>query len=215
MRKARCAQPINDRMMGGMKRYSPAAARNRGAISGVLAEILPADGTILEIGSGSGEHAVFAAPRFPAHLWQPTDVDSEALASIQAWSEDVPVENLLAPRRFDAREQPWPFRDLAAVVAINVIHISAWAVCEALVAGAATTLRSDGVLYFYGPFRIDGQHTAPSNEAFDASLRAQDPTWGVRDLADVRQVAARVGLQERGVVPMPANNLSVVFRRSV
>jgi SAM-dependent methyltransferase len=200
-------------MMSAMKRHSPAASRNREPILRVLEQVLPAEGTILEVGSGSGEHAVFAAPRLPGRRWQPTDVDPEAMASIQAWRDEFPAENLLAPRRFDARQRPWPFRELAAVVSINVIHISPWEVCEALVDGAAEALRADGVLYLYGPFRIDGQHTAPSNEVFDAALRSQDPAWGVRDLADVRKLANGNGLQESGVFPMPANNLSVVFRR--
>lgn len=200
--------------MSGMKRTSPAAARNREPILRVLDRVLPAEGLVLEVGSGSGEHAVFAAPRLPGRCWQPTDVDPEALASIQAWIDELPADSLLAPRHFDARERPWPFRDLAAVVAINVIHISPWEVCEGLVQGAAATLRADGVLYFYGPFRIEGRHTAPSNEAFDASLREQDPSWGVRDLADVRTLASRHGLEEKGVFPMPANNFSVAFDRS-
>jgi SAM-dependent methyltransferase len=198
-----------------MKRHAPAAARNREPILRVLERVLPAEGTILEIGSGSGEHAVFAAPRLPGRRWQPTDADPEALASIEAWRDEHPAENLLAPLRFDAREWPWPFRALAAVVSINVIHISPWEVCEALVEGAAEALRPDGVLYFYGPFKIDRRHTAPSNEAFDASLRTQDPRWGVRDLADVRRLAERHGMNERELVPMPANNFSVVFEKFV
>jgi len=196
-----------------MRLHSAAAARNREPILHVLERVVPARGTILEIGSGSGEHAVFAAPRLPGRLWQPTDVDPDALASIRAWREELPLENLLAPLRFDARDRPWAFSDLAAIVSINVIHISAWDVCEGLIEGAAGALRPGGVLYLYGPFRIDGRHTAPSNEAFDASLRARDPSWGVRDLADVRGLAERRGLVPDSVVPMPANNLSVVFRR--
>jgi SAM-dependent methyltransferase len=196
-----------------MRLRSPAAARNRAPILGVLARVVPAEGTILEVGSGSGEHAVFAAPRLPGRLWQPTDVDPDALESIRAWREELPSENLLAPLRFDPRERPWRFAELTAVVSINVIHISAWEVCEALIEGAAGALPPGGVLYLYGPFRIDGRHTAPSNEAFDASLRARDPAWGVRDLADVRRLAERRGLVQESEVSMPANNLSVVFRR--
>jgi len=198
-----------------MKRHAPAAARNSDPILRVLEQVLPPQGTILEVGSGSGEHAVFAAPRLPGRLWQPTDVDPEALASIQAWRDELPAENLLPPRRFDARERPWPFRDLTAVVSINVIHISPWEVCEAMVEGAAEALHSGGVLYLYGPFRIDGRHTTLSNEVFDANLRSQDSTWGVRDLADVRNLAAGHGFEEIGIFSMPANNFSVVFRRAV
>lgn len=201
-------------MMNRVKRYSPAAARNREPILAVLGEIVPQEGTILEVGSGSGEHAVVAASRFHGCRWQPTDIDSDSLASIQAWRKEHPAPNLLAPKRFDARELPWPFDDLAAVVSINVIHISPWEVCGALVRGAAASLRADGFLYLYGPFRIDGRHTAPSNEAFDASLRSQDPAWGVRDLGDVRRLAEQSGLRQERIVSMPANNFSVVFQRS-
>lgn len=197
-----------------MKRHAPAAVRNREPILDVLQKVLPPQGTILEIGSGSGEHAVFAAPRLHGRIWQPTDVDPEALASIEAWREELSAENLLAPRRLDARERPWPFRVLSAVIAINVIHISPWEVCEALVEGAGEALQPGGVLYLYGPFRIDGRHTTLSNEAFDTNLRARDPAWGVRDLTDVRRLAERHGLQEQGLFPMPANNFSVVFQRS-
>jgi SAM-dependent methyltransferase len=198
-----------------MKRHAPAAARNREPILHVLERVLPADGMILEVGSGSGEHAVFAAPRLSGRTWQPTDVDPDALLSIEAWRNELPAENLLIPQRLDVRQRPWPFRDLAAVVSINVIHISPWGVCEALVEGAADALRPEGVLFFYGPFKIDGRHSAPSNEAFDASLRSRDPAWGVRDLADVRRLAEKHGLKERDLVPMPANNFSVVFERLV
>jgi len=197
-----------------MKRHAPAALRNREAILQVLEQILPEEGTILEVGAGSGEHAVFFAPRFPTVRWQPTDADPAAVASIAAWREELPADILLAPRRFDVRDGRWLFGDLAGVIAINVIHISPWEVCEALIEGAARALQPGGLLYFYGPFKIDGRHTALSNEAFDANLRSQDPTWGVRDLADVRALAARHGLKEKRVFPMPVNNLSVVFDKS-
>lgn len=196
-----------------MKLHAPAAGRNREPILRVLEQVLPPAGTVLEIGSGSGEHAVFVAPRLPGRLWQPTDVDSQSVASVESWRKEDPAENLLPARRFDARERPWPFHDLAAVVSINVIHISPWEVCEALIEGSSDALRADGVLYFYGPFKIDGRHTALSNEAFDASLRSRDPAWGVRDLADVRRLAESYGLRERELVPMPANNFSVVFEK--
>lgn len=199
--------------MKDMKRHAPAAARNREPILRILKQVLPSQGTVLEVGSGSGEHAVFIAPQLPGRLWQPTDVDPEALASIEAWRDELPAGNLLAPRRFDARERPWPFHDLAAVVSINVIHISPWEVCEALVEGAAGVLHPGGVLYLYGPFRIDGRHTTLSNEAFDTNLRAQNSAWGVRDLTEVRRLAQIHGLKEQGLFPMPANNFSVVFRR--
>jgi SAM-dependent methyltransferase len=197
-----------------MKRHAPAAVRNREPILQILERVLPERGTILEVGSGSGEHAVFFAPRLAGRVWQPTDADPEAVASIQAWRDELTAENLSAPRRFDVRERPWPFDELIGVVAINVIHISPWEVCEALIEGAGTALRPRGVLYLYGPFKFDGRHTAISNEVFDSSLQSQDPRWGVRDLADVRNLAARHGFEEEGVFTMPVNNFSVVFSKS-
>ncbi|WAS94317.1 DUF938 domain-containing protein [Nannocystis punicea] len=195
-------------------RSSPAALRNRGVIAEVLARVLPPQGRVLEIASGTGEHAVSFAAAFPGVSWQPTDVEPEALASIAARVDSEGPRNLLQPLRLDVTAWPWPVTEVDAIVCINMIHISPWAACEALMAGAGRVLPVGGVLYLYGAIKFDGRHTAPSNEAFDADLRARDPAWGVRDEADVRAAAAAHGLQRAELVAMPANNFSLVFRKS-
>jgi cyclopropane fatty-acyl-phospholipid synthase-like methyltransferase len=198
------------------KRYAPATLRNREPIRKVLGEVLAEQGQVLEVGSGSGEHAVFFAAAFPAIVWQPTDADLECLASIAAWTAEAGLANLRPPLRLDVRASPWPGvaeRSFDAVVSINMIHIAPWEACRGLMAGAARALRSDGVLLLYGPFMIDGRHTAPSNAAFDASLKAMDPRFGVRDVAAVLKEAALSGLALKTQVRMPANNLALVLRR--
>ena len=192
---------------------APAVARNRDHILAVLRRVLPAQGTVLEIASGSGEHAVHFAGALSDITWQPTDQDAAALRSIAAWRESARLPNLLAPLELDV-PRAWPIARADAIVCINMIHISPWRSSEALMAGAATVLSPDGVLFLYGPYKEGGVHTAPSNEAFDASLRARNPEWGVRDLDDVKALAAGNGLQFVERVAMPTNNLSVVFRRS-
>jgi SAM-dependent methyltransferase len=194
--------------------YRPHVARNRDPILDVLRRVLPRQGLVLEVASGSGEHAAYFAKSLPAVLWQPSDPDPQSLASIAAHRAAADAPNLLAPVRLDAMSEPWPVEHADALVCINMIHISPWAVSEALMAGARRVLRSGGVVYLYGPYRIEGRHTAPSNQDFDTWLRAQDPAWGVRDLTDVVDLAARNGLVLTETVPMPANNLSVVFQRS-
>ena len=196
-------------------RQAPAVARNREPILDVLRRVLPREGRVLEIASGTGEHAVFFAAALPGLVWIPTDADPSALPSIAAHRALVALPNVEPPRLLDTRE-PWPLEPdekIAALVAINVIHISPWEATLALFEGAARVLPVDAPLVTYGPYAIDGAHTAPSNEAFDASLRARDPSWGVRDVADVARVAEDVGfvLEER--VAMPANNFTLVFRR--
>jgi SAM-dependent methyltransferase len=193
--------------------YRPHVPRNRDPILDVLRRVLPAQGLVVEIASGSGEHALHFAKGLPALTWQPTDPNAAALASIGAHRADAGPSNLLAPLRLDVMAEPWPVERADAVVCINMIHISPWAASEALFAGAARVLQPDGIVYLYGPYRIDGRHTAPSNEAFDAQLRAQNAAWGVRDLADVAALAKRGGFALVETVAMPANNLSVVFRR--
>ena len=191
-----------------MKRYAPAAARNREPIREVLAQHLPASGVVLEIASGTGEHAVHMAHAFPGVTWQPTDADDDALASIAAWCTDEALPNLRPPLRLDVHDAAWP--DADAIVCINMIHIAPWAATLALFAGAARTLPPGGLLYTYGPYRFDGQ-TAPSNEDFDRSLRERDPAWGVRDVTELERVAS--GFTLAHVIPMPANNHSLVWRR--
>ena len=192
---------------------SPAARRNRGPILDVLRRVMPARGTVLEIASGSGEHAVHFAAGLPHLSWQPTDLDPDALASIAAHRDAAGAPNLLPPIELDAVAPFWPVAHADAIVSINMIHIAPWSAAEGLVAGAGRMLAPGAVLFLYGPFKEDGRHTAPSNAAFDASLRASNKEWGVRDLAEVAALAAQHGLDfaERGA--MPANNLSVVFRR--
>lgn len=196
-----------------MKRYAPATDRNREPILAVLRDALPASGLVLEIAGGSGQHAAFFAPRLPGILWQPTDPDPDALASIEAWRAEAGAPNLLSPRTLDVTRDDWGIAEAAAIVCINMIHIAPWAACEGLFRGAAMLLPSGAPLYLYGPFKFDGQFTAPSNEAFDASLRERDLSWGVRDLAAVTVLAKERGFSREAVVPMPANNHSIVFRR--
>ena len=194
-------------------RSSPAALRNRGPIAEVLAEVLPAEGLVLEIASGTGEHAVSFAAAFPGVTWQPTEREPEALASLDGRASESGLTNLAPARVLDVREWPWPVTRAAAIVCINMIHIAPWAACEALMTGAAQVLPAGAPLYLYGPMKMSGRHTSPSNAAFDADLRARDPTWGVRDAGEVQALAERVGLRLVRTVPMPANNFSLVFRR--
>ncbi|PRF64187.1 SAM-dependent methyltransferase [Burkholderia multivorans] len=195
------------------RRSAPAAERNRGPILDVLRRVLPAHGRVLEVASGTGQHVVHFAQALPALRWQPSDQDPLARESIAAWIAHTGVANVDAPLAFDVRDASWPAAPIDAIVCINMIHISPWASAQALFAGAARVLRPDGVLYLYGPYRRGGRHTAPSNDAFDLQLRSRDPSCGVRDLETVVALGADLGLDCTEVVEMPANNLSVVFRR--
>lgn len=200
--------------MNSPARIAPATARNREPILRVLRQWLSASGLVLEIASGTGEHAVWFAGALPRMTWQPTDQDDAALASIAAWREAAGAPNLHPPLFLDAAApDSWPVERADAVVAINMIHIAPWAATQGLMAGAARVLPEGGLLYLYGPFREPGEPTAPSNIAFDADLRARDPAWGLRDLGEVIALAARHSIKFIETVPMPANNLSVVFRR--
>jgi SAM-dependent methyltransferase len=192
---------------------SPAVARNRDPILAVLRRHLPDQGTVLEIAAGTGEHAAYLAPQFPHLAWQPTDIDPDALASIEAHRAAANAPNLRAPIMLDVTAPRWPIEQAAAVISINMIHISPWAAAQGLMAGASRLLAAGSVLYLYGPFKENGEHTAPSNAAFDASLRARDPAWAVRDTGDVRTLADSHGFDFIERVAMPANNLSLVFRR--
>jgi hypothetical protein len=194
-----------------MKRHAPAAERNREPIREVLARHLPAAGTVLTIAEGSGEHAVHFARAFPTLSWQPSDPDPEALASIAAWRDEVALPNLAAPLALDVTAARWPLDRADAITCINMVHIAPWEAALGLFAGAARLLAPGALLYLYGPYRFDGEFTAPSNEAFDQSLRARDPSWGVRDVRDLE--AAATGFELREIAEMPANNHSLVFRR--
>lgn len=189
---------------------APAAERNKEPILGVLRRVLPRSGLVLEIASGTGQHVAHFAKALPGLEWQPSDPDPESRASVRTWTEEL--ANVRAPLDLDVR-RPWPVERAQAVISINMIHIAPWAAAEALIAGAAEVLGSDGVLFLYGPFRRFGRHTAPSNAAFDRSLRASDPQWGVRDLEAVVGLAGAAGFALEEVVEMPANNLGVVLRK--
>ena len=195
------------------RRFAPAVARNKAAITEALARHLPASGLVLEIASGSGEHALHFAAHFPALSFQPTDPDAAALASIAAWRAEAQLANLLPPLMLDVMADAWPVPKADAVLCINMIHIAPWEATAALMRGAARVLPRDGILFLYGPFKQGGQHTAPSNAEFDESLRAQDAQWGVRDIEAVAEIASAAGFAAPVVEAMPANNLSVIFRR--
>jgi hypothetical protein len=195
------------------RRSAPAALRNRDPIAAVLRGVLPGRGTVLEIASGSGEHAVHFAGLFPHLCWQPSDPDEEARESIAAWRAEAGLPNLLEPLRLDAAAAPWPVDGAAAVLCVNMVHISPWAATVGLLRGAGRLLPAGAPLILYGPYRRAGVPTAPSNEAFDSSLRARDPEWGLRDLEAVESEATIHGLRPDRVVEMPANNLTIVFRR--
>jgi hypothetical protein len=192
---------------------SPAADRNKQPILEVLRRVLPKSGLVLEIAAGSGQHGVHFSRALPMLTWQPSDADAQARDSIGAWATGEAMPNLMPPIDLDVCVEPWPIARADAIVCINMIHISPWEATLALMRGASATLPADGILYLYGPYRVDGRHTAPSNAAFDSSLRAQNPQWGVRDLAEVAKVADAEGFDLVETVDMPANNLSVIFRK--
>jgi len=199
---------------GDPRRSAPHVARNAGPIADVLRNVLPERGFVLELASGSGEHVLHFARTFPKLLWQPSDPDPVAIRSIEAWRAEAGLFNLLPAIMLDARAAEWPVARADAILAINMVHISPWAATAGLLRGAARLLDEGAPLYLYGAYRQAGVETAPSNEAFDESLRARDPAWGLRDLDEVVAEAATNGLRLDGVMPMPANNLSVVFRKA-
>jgi len=196
-------------------RSSPSTQRNRQPILEVLAPRLGRGARVLEVASGAGEHALFLAAALPGVSWQPTDRDADALASIAAWRAASGPANLAAPIRLDAADAAsWQAGPFDAVVCINMIHISPWAASEGLMAGAGRVLTPGGRLFLYGPFLEAGVETAPSNLAFDQSLKARDPAWGIRDLAAVTALAAARGLTLAERIAMPANNLIVMFENA-
>ncbi|WP_395331416.1 DUF938 domain-containing protein [Novosphingobium sp. BL-8H] len=199
--------------MSDLRRTAPAVARNRDPILDLLPDILPPSGTVLEVASGTGEHAVHFARGLPHLDWQPSDPDADARASIAAWREAESVPNLLAPLEIDAAAPDWPVSHADAVVCINMIHISPWAATEGLMAAAGRLLPADAPLVLYGPYRREGHAIEPSNAAFDEDLKRRNPAWGLRLLEDVARRAEAQGLTLERVVEMPANNLTVVFRK--
>jgi hypothetical protein len=196
-----------------MKRHAPAAERNREPIAAVLTEELPAAGVVLEVASGTGEHAVHFARTFPSLAWQPSDPDPDSRASIAAWREAAALANLLSPIALDAASPPWPVVRADAVLCINMVHISPVAATEGLIAGAAGLLAEGSPLVLYGPYLEAEAETAPSNLAFDASLRARNPEWGLRSVEWLDAQAAHHGFGRTRRVAMPANNLTLVYRK--
>lgn len=197
--------------------HAPHTLRNRGPILDVLARVLAGRKAVLECACGSGEQAPFFAAALAPLTWQSSDIERSAVASAAAWAKQAGLANLREPVRLDVTARPWELPGgftPDAIVAINMIHISPYAVCEGLMAGAGEVLPAGGGVYLYGPYKMNGAHTAPSNAVFDQSLRARDPTWGVRDIEQVIATAARHGLAHTDTVPMPANNFSVVFRKA-
>lgn len=196
-----------------MKRQAPAAARNRQPILDVLTPRLPARGLVLEIASGSGEHIVHFAEALPDLVFQPSDPSPEARASIDDWAQSLALGNVRPALALDAAGDLWPLERADAVLCCNMIHIAPWEAAVGLIAGASRILPKDGSLYLYGPYRRGGRHTAPSNEAFDLDLRRRNPAWGVRDLEAVASLAEAQGFGLPEIIDMPANNLSLVFKR--
>jgi Protein of unknown function (DUF938) len=204
-----CARKMTDH-----RKYAPATVRNRDFILDVLRDVLPTKGVILEIASGSGEHVVHFARTLPSLAFQPSDPEPEALLSVAAWVKAAQATNVREPIVLDASQSPWPVASADGIICINMVHISPWDATVGLIGGAAATLPPGSPLYLYGPYKRKGFATAPSNEAFDRNLRDRNPTWGLRDLDAVAAIAQSVGFSLPTVTEMPANNLSVVFRRT-
>lgn len=196
-----------------MKQHAPATLRNRDPIAAVLAQELPARGMVLEIAAGTGEHAVFFAGRFPALDWQPTDPSPEALASIAAYRDEYAGTNLAAPLLLDAAAPGiWPVTAADAIVCINMVHISPWEATLGLFRGAAQLLGSGAPLILYGPYIEAGVETAPSNLEFDASLKARNPLWGLREAEALDALADQHGMARAARHALPANNIVLVYR---
>ena len=202
---------------------SPAAERNKAPILAQLQRLLPASGRLLEIAAGTGQHAAHCAAALPGWAWQPTDPDATALQAISAWSASAATPRLLPPLQLDVLVEPWPVcgpdsgpdsPPWDAVYCANLLHIAPWACCGALMRGAARCLAPRGLLITYGPYLVDGEATAPGNQAFDADLRARNPAWGIRWLHQVSAEAAARGLLLQQRVAMPANNSLLVFGRA-
>lgn len=199
------------------KRYAIATEKNRQPILEILKEKIPANGNILEIASGSGEHSLFFAPYFPQQQWIPSDKEKECLDSIKTWREDCLTDNLQLPLEIDVMESNWhqslTQKNITAIICINMIHISPWEACLGLMTGAREILPLDGILYLYGAYKINNQHTATSNQEFDKYLKSQNSAWGVRNLEDIIEVAAKNNLTFEKKIQMPSNNFSLIFRK--
>lgn len=198
---------------GQRRRSAPAALRNMQPIGDVLEEWLPPSGLVLEVASGTGEHALAFATRFPKLRWQPSDPDPVAVASIEAWREQGP-ENLLVALRIDVRDESWTLESCDALLSINMVHIAPWSAAIGLLDGAARLLPPGGPLILYGPWIVEGEETAPSNLAFDSDLRSRNPEWGLRRVGEFAAEAARRRLVLEAERAMPANNRMLLFRRA-
>ena len=201
------------RKMTDHRQYAPATVRNRDFILDVLRDVLPMTGVILEIASGSGEHVVHFARNLPSLVFQPSDPEPDALLSVAAWMKAAEVANVHAPIVLDASRSPWPIASADGIICINMVHISPWDASVGLIRGAAAILPPGSPLYLYGPYKRAGFATAPSNEAFDRNLRDRNPIWGLRDLEAIAAIAQSAGFSIPDITEMPANNLSIVFRR--
>lgn len=193
--------------------FAPAAARNREPILAIVQQLAPQSGLVLEIASGSGEHVVHIAAAMPRLTFQPSDPDASARASIDAWVKHRALQNVLPALDLDARVSNWPVERADVIISINMVHISPWTAAVGLMAGAGRLLGKGGLLVLYGPFRRNGRHTAPSNAEFDESLRARNPEWGVRDLEALSELATAQGFGPPQIFEMPANNLTVAYRK--
>ncbi len=196
------------------KGFAPATERNRQPILDLIRSILPQSGLVLEVASGTGQHARFFAEALPNLRWQPSDTSPDALRSIRAWVDEAGCETLLAPLELDVRWPEWPLAEADAVICINMIHISPWACTEALFERTASLLAEGAPLVTYGPYRLHGRHTSESNAAFDESLRARDPAWGVRDVDDLVALGSRTGFSLAARYDMPANNMTLHWQRT-
>ncbi len=196
-----------------LRQYAPATLRNRDAILAILRDVLPTRGRILEIASGTGEHVVHFAKSLPDLVFQPSDREPRAMQSIEAWAEATRITNVLAPMVLDVSQTPWPIAAADGIICINMVHISPWEATLGLVRGAAAILPSQAPFYLYGPYKREGFPTTASNQAFDQDLRDRNPAWGLRTLEAVAAIAQSAGFSGPTVSEMPANNLSLVFRR--
>jgi cyclopropane fatty-acyl-phospholipid synthase-like methyltransferase len=205
-----------DQASDGDRLFSPAAARNRDPVLQVLREVLPAEGSVLEIASGSGEHVTYFAKHLPGLRWQPSEFDERSRRSVRAWIAHEASSNVAAPIGIDASTTDWGIEDrrFDAILSMNMIHIAPWAVAVGLFMGAGRLLEPGGILFLYGPFKQGGVHHARSNEEFDRTLRSRDPDWGVRDIDDLTALASANGLRFVRSVAMPANNQSLIFEKT-
>jgi hypothetical protein len=196
-----------------LRLHAPAALRNRDLIAAILKERLPPSGLVLEIASGTGEHCVRFGELLPNHVFQPSDLSRQARTSIDAWIASSGLTNVRPALNIDASLPDWPVAEAAAVICINMIHISPWPATKGLFFKAAKILAAGGILYVYGPFMRDGAHTSEGNAAFDADLREQNSDWGIRSIEALGELAASNGLSAPDIIPMPSNNFSLIFKR--